>query len=528
MRKLIILFILLMLSFSCSMKTQPEARPAIGPKTIMVEFESYKTVYYVSDNKGSDDTGDGSQENPWESIQHALTGITDAAPGHRYAVIVSAGDYSRATFAMKPHVDLYGGFESLSWKRDIFKYPTELEGDEKRRVILGADDARLDGFVIKEGRIMGKGAGLFCDGVSPTITNSIFIENQTLSPSSWNPRFTHEIANDGAAIYCENGSSPVIENNLFIENSTENGRGAGIALHGRCGGRIANNVFQGNVTGLNDPMRSSDGGAVSIFDWSNPVIENNVFIENRALANNDAGGMFVALWSSPVIKNNIFVGNECTDDAGALFVGGQEHRYDAPLDPLPSKEDFFVSVVGNLFIGNSNPSRNSGAMRFTMEGRGEFVNNITAHNTGIYFQRSEVIIRDNMILDNYRLVETKEGLNPCTVMNNTIWGKLDIQTEAIITGNRMREAYVGNTVEEPRLANDWISVNADAAIYNPSAFITELLVAGGGLQPDALAGRVVKSGDRWSVIKANSRRSIVLWGDFSGQTAFTIYPTYRL
>ena len=512
----------------CSVKSVSHSLyQEVGPRTENIKLESYSKIVYVSQSSGSDKTGSGSKEAPWATIHHALDQIDEAVKDNRFALCVAAGKYSRKTLMMKKFVDLYGGFDPLSWKRDIFKYPTELKGDEKRRVIIGADDARLDGFVIKEGRIRGKGAGLFCYGVSPTVTNSIFKKNHTLSPASWNPRYTHEIANDGAAIYCENGSSPIIENNLFIENSTESGRGAGIAFHGRCGGRIANNVFQGNVTGLNDPMRSSDGGAVSIFDWSNPVIENNVLIENRALANNDAGGMFIALWSSPVIRNNIFVGNECTDDAGALFIGGQEHRYDAPLDPLPSKEDFFVSIVGNFFIGNSNPSGNSGAMRFTMEGRGEFVNNITAHNSGIYFQRSDVTIHDNVILDNFRLIETKEGLNPCTVTNNTIWGRLDIQTAAVLTGNRLKEAYEGNTIEEPGLVNDWISVMADAAIYNPSAFITELLVAGGGLQPDALAGRVVMSGDRWSVVKTNDRRRIVLWGDFSGQTAFTVYPAYR-
>ncbi|MDZ7765889.1 MAG: hypothetical protein U5K00_15985 [Melioribacteraceae bacterium] len=43
---------------------------------------------------------------------------------------------------------------------------------------------------------------------------------------------------------------------------------------------------------------------------------------------NDGGAVFIALWSSTAVKNNIFVDNECGDDAGALFVGGQEHRYD--------------------------------------------------------------------------------------------------------------------------------------------------------------------------------------------------------
>ena len=163
------------------------------------------------------------------------------------------------------------------------------------------------------------------------------MRNKTLGPGSWKPKVRHLITNDGGSVYFENGSSPIIANNLFADNRTENGRGAAIALHVNCNGRIINNVFLRNITGLDDPMRSSDGGAVSIFDRSDPVIENNVFLNNQALSENDAGGLFVALWSSPVIRKNIFVGNHCKDDAGALFVGGQEHRYDIPLDPLPSR-----------------------------------------------------------------------------------------------------------------------------------------------------------------------------------------------
>ena len=34
-------------------------------------------------------------------------------------------------------------------------------------------------------------------------------------------------------------------------------------------------IFQ-NLTGLNDPMRSSDGGAISVYDHSNPEILDNV------------------------------------------------------------------------------------------------------------------------------------------------------------------------------------------------------------------------------------------------------------
>ncbi len=171
-------------------------------------------------------------------------------------------------------------------------------------------------------------------------------------------------------------------------------------------------------------MRSSDGGAISIFDWCDARIENNIVLSNKALASNDAGGIFIALWSSAVVKGNLFIDNDAGDDAGGLFVGGQEHRYDSPLDPLPPKDKFFVDVKENIFLGNKNSSMNSGAMRFTMESRGIFQRNITAFNNGIYFQRSEVKVSENIILDDFLFVETKKGLKKGEISNNLIWAKI--------------------------------------------------------------------------------------------------------
>lgn len=512
----------------CSSTQQNSSTPNIGPKTVIVNLENYHQVIYISSKNGSDEKGNGSANQPWASISFALDQIQDAEPETRYAVFISSGDYAHTPIKMKLYVDLYGGFEPSKWERDIEKNRTILTGGEERRVIIGANHTRLDGFVISNGRIRGKGAGILCDGVSPTITNNIFVSNKTLAPIPWNPKFLHETANDGGAIYCENGASPIIENNLFTRNATENGRGAAIAFHNHCNGRIANNVFLTNTTGLNDPMRSSDGGAISIFDWSSPTIENNIILNNQALASNDAGGLFVALWSSPMIRKNIFVGNKCDDDAGALFVGGQEHRYDRPLDPLPGEEKFFVTIDSNIFIGNSNPSKNSGAMRFTMESRGVFSHNIVAHNSGIYFQRSEVTIEKNIVLDDFLLIETKAGLKPGVIRNNILWGNISIETEATVTDNYLKNPREGNFNSSPGFVNDWIELQAIAATYRPKQFLTSVLVSNCIFKNNELANRVVKAGDQWGVIKSNNKKDIEIWGNFSGEIHFSALPGYQL
>src|SRR5262245_7474574 len=151
------------------------------------------------------------------------------------------------------------------------------------------------------------------------------------------------------------------------------------------------NVIVQNVTGVNDAMRSSDGGGISIYDHSNPVVRENVIAANRTLNNNDAGGIFIALWSSPQIENNWILGNASSDDAGGLFIDGQKHHYGTPLDPIPPAGRFVVRLEGNTIMGNENPSHNSGASRITMQARAELRNNLIARNeAGLYLQSSAV------------------------------------------------------------------------------------------------------------------------------------------
>ncbi len=500
-----------------------------GPETTPVRQESFAGVYYVSQNRGQDVPDAGTRQRPWKSLAYAVSRVPTAEPPSRIAILVARGEYPVNALTLKENLALLGGFDDGFARRDIFRYRSILDGRGKDRLLIAAEGAQIDGFVIINGRIRGKGGAVFCNGVSCIITNNVFRNNTTLSPQPWNPQYRHEIANDGGAIYAQSGSAPVIENNLFVENFTEVGRGAAIALHGRCRGVIRGNVFLNNTTGLSDPKRSSDGGAVSVFDWSRPIIEENIFLGNRALNRNDAGGLFVALWSSPVIQRNIFVNNYCDDDGGALFVGGQEHRYDRPLDPLPASDDFFVTISRNLFIGNENPSKNSGAMRMTMETRGRFVNNITAMNTGIYFQRSEVEVVNNTILDDFLFVETKAGLRKGKIVNNIILGRFDLQVEAMVSKNLLPSPAAENNLSgEPLFIDDWLEIKAEKVTFDPTRAITEIYSSRATFSPDALVGRVVHAGGKWGVVETNTIRSIRIWGDLSGEVHFFVLPTYHL
>lgn len=505
--------------------------PVEAPLTIKVNASNYNNILYVARKTGNDTTGAGSRKEPYRSIKKAMENINNAAAQNRYAIFVSEGEYIvESTIPMKSFVDLFGGFSEKNWERDVREHKTILDGHLKTRILMGTDNARLDGFVITKGAIRGKGAGIYCDGVSPTISNNVFVNNHTFKPERWHPKFWHETANDGGAIYLANGASPQIEHNLFISNRTENGRGAGIAADNHCKPVIKDNVFFDNVAGSDDPMRSSDGGAISIFKWSQADVEHNIIQSNRALNHNDAGGVWIALWTSATVKNNIIVDNEADDDAGGIFVGGQEHRYDRPLDKMPSADSFFVDIENNTIIGNRNRSMNSGAIRFTMESRGLFKNNITAHNNGVYFQRSEAKILGNVILDNFLLVETKKYLGEYIVADNLFGADYDQQIAAKVTRNNMMHPPKGtdNYWKIPEFVDDGLTLKVASSNYFPQNYYTEMFLFNTSMRPNELANRVLKIGDRWSVVRSNSETSVTLWGNFAGEVSMTVLPTYRL
>ena len=508
-----------------------------GPQTTPVDLDAYTQVLHVSSTTGDDATATGTADSPYATITAALAAAsTTTSASSRSAILIAAGTYPTHNLTLPPNVDLYGGFNptSTDWftNRDIQAHPTILDAQDEDRVLTISGDAntkpRIDGLHIQNGRIRAPGGGILIDGTSPVLTNNVFTGNATLTPEGWAPKYLHETAHDGGAIYCRNGGAPEIRNNLIAENGTETGRGAGIAFDGECDGLIADNAIIANISGAADTMRSSDGGGISIFNRSSPEISGNVVLGNWALNNNDGGGIFVAYWSSAKVRDNVIVANLGGDDGGGLFVGGQEHRYDRPFDPMPAPEDFFVEVTGNRFFGNTNPSGNSSALRITMESRGRVDGNVAALNRGFYLQRSELEVTNNTILENTLLVETKEGLEPTLFSNNIVSGSLESDGTAIITASLIRDGSVGegNEAGLPEFLEDGRELQVRATSRSAASHQTQVIVAD-PLPAADLANRVVASHAGWGVVHSASGRRLTLWGNLSAARELRLLPTYR-
>lgn len=499
-----------------------------GVKTSDFDKAQFENIIFV--NMSSEvDLENGTKEAPYRSI---IKAVENARSGIQNAIIVAAGEYAEGTIHIKEGISIYGGFSINDWSRDIIKNKSILLGKDGERILVASDNSTIDGFVFSKAAYQGKGAAIYCEGTSPTITNNVFYGNIALGPSNWNPKFWHETANNGGAIYGINGASPLIESNIFFNNRTENGRGAAVAFDNKCEVIIRKNVFLNNVAGISDPMRSSDGGAISIFNWCKAEISDNIFLGNKALSKNDGGSIFIALWSSAVVKNNIIVNSESGDDAGAIFVGGQEHRYGgAELDPIPPKESFYVTIDNNQLFGNKNSSMNSGAIRFTMESRGEFTNNILAFNNGVYFQRSEVAVKNNLILDNFLFIETKEGLKQGIIENNVIWGDFQLETPVRVVGNKIRDGFLNgqnNSKEIPEIKNDSKNYPVISSTIGKDSPVTHIYIGENYLEKNELVNRVVRAGDSWGIIQSNSKNDLTIWGNLYGINNIQILPSFKL
>ena len=521
----------LLLFASIAVSSIQAAPPTPGPVTTAFAPENYARVLHVDPATGTDITGDGSIDNPVASIVAALEEAGAPNPDQRVAILVSQGVYTQPTFVLKPHVDLYGGFSRPGGERDLAAYRTVLDGQFARRIAFGADHARIDGFHFIRGRVRGKGAALLCDGTSPTVSNCVFQDNRTLIPENWEPLLIHETAHDGGAVMILNGARPVIEHNLFYLNATECGRGGALAVDRAAAPVIRNNVFADNRAGFDDPMRSSDGGAVSFFDWSNGVFSGNVVVSNEALTKNDAGGVFLALWSAPDVVDNVFVGNISGDDAGGLFIGGQEHRYDAPLDPYPDSDAFNVRVEGNVFMGNAQSGGNSGASRITMETRATLRNNIVAHNNGgLYLQRSEIVAENNTVWQDWRVIEDKKGLGESRFSGNILKDLMgEIDARATFTGNMVPPVVPGrgNMKVEDVFVDDTVTGAIESSSFDPLTLTTTLRLT----EPlptgkDFTARPINIDRGLWRVIKTAAEHEIVIWG--RPRVSTTGYKTFEI
>ena len=498
----------------------------LGPRTEPVDEKPYAKVLRAGPAGGADHA----------TIAAALAAITDASENKRYAVLVCAGEYKGETVTMKPFVDLFGGFDQKDFKtRDIDANRTILDGENIRRVVIGADNARLDGFVIRNGKLRGPGAAVLCDHSSPTISNNTIINNATQQPEAVHKEMYHQHGNDGGAIACINGSNATITGNIIANNTTEIGNGGGVAAANWSMPHITGNVIVNNRTGLTDgKSRSSNGAGISA---SNALLRpplrmtivNNVIANNYAGGNSDAGGVYCEYDSSPLIGANWILANFAEDDGSAVYI----MKLSQPL------------LVSNILAGHSR-----GALRLSKQGLADIENNLMfANGNAITSISAWMSLKNNTIVDNSSGVGHENSyapyIKPPLITGNIIYGNGGGQLSAPNTGedaprvtnNDIQGGYPagqGNFDTKPQFVDDGVKGQVVSLEYDPQRAATTLSAKGVSGSAGNLTGRVISAGAKWGVIKYAGDGKILVWGDLSPEQQkpqpqeFQIWPTYTL
>jgi hypothetical protein len=454
---------------------------------------------------------------------------------------------------MKEYVDLLGGFSKADWTRNLSEHRTLLKGSGEDRVLVGADNCRLDGFTITGGRTREFGAGLLCQNVAPEIANNRFVDNRTLKPDGWNPEnLLHQEGNGGGAIACL-GASPVIRKNLFLENKTGVGNGAGILCLSHSSPEIEGNLFARNITGVEDEQtRSSNGGGIGCGHFSSPLIEGNLFLENTAGGRGDAGGVYLEFSSSPQITGNLFVRNLSDDDGAAVYL----------------MKGASPQLSGNVFVGNGREGGGGGTLRLSKACSATLDGNLVMGNPqgGLVLVDANLNSRNNLIAHNgpygIRISEGALVSSNDTICDHEGKGiELDkgaaFPTNAILAGNREEQFYaqtgrieifnsliqgggifhgvagkktginvdIPDTVRgrqnldaDPGFVGSAVMAEARSVSYDQTSLTTRVEFSGETPLSDPAPGTPVRLGNNWGVVRDIERTSISLWGDLSGQS----------
>ena len=294
-------------------------------------------VIYVDASAGGANTGD-SWEDAYTDIQSALGSAVSSDE-----IWVAAGTYKptvgtdRAiSFMMRDGVSLYGGFtggETSLDQRNWVVNETILSGDigvqdnnsdNSYHVVVGANDASLDGFTVTEGNANGGssyslGGGMYNYHCTAIVTNCIFIGNSSGNKGGgiYNNRINSTVTNCtfknnnsvyGGGMLTDGGEIKIV--NCNFSNNSAGGYGGGVVGKECTLMEVTSCNFNGNTT-------NNIGGAMLVY-------YTNLRMANCTLSGNQAvfygGGIYDNRgWGTTELVNCTLSGNVAGNNGGGIY-----------------------------------------------------------------------------------------------------------------------------------------------------------------------------------------------------------------
>ena len=345
---------------------EPTANVTLSGHGVILVTEVWVDDDWVGSNPGDIVDGHVFGTDAFATIQDGIDIVM--LPG---TVHVTAGTYYES-ITLKESVQVLGAGANIT----IIDGSTARNGLPAYHVVVGTDNATLDGFTVTGGSANGTGnngigGGMYNWYSSPTVTNCTFLSNSAWdggggmvnwysSPTVTNCTFSSNYAGWGGGMY--NGeSSLTVTNCTFSSNSAGNG-GGGMYNHDYSLPTVTNCIFWSNSS-----TKGWGGGMHN--HKSSPTITNCTF------SSNSGGGMLD--WdSSPTITNCIFWDNgyEIDNDATSTPLvtycdikggySGATNIDDNPLFVDPPGDDYHLQS-GSLCIDKGT---NTGAPTEDIEG----------------------------------------------------------------------------------------------------------------------------------------------------------------
>jgi len=313
----------------------------------------------------------------YQTIQDAVN-----ASSNGDEIIVAPGTYTTKYWWM-PVVDI--------WNKDVWLHSSDgpettiIDGDTHARCIsitYGGSNTHIEGFTIQNGLSQtGNGAGINITSASPTISNCVFIDNETGSDGYFgaytsgggaiynstysNPSIigcvfrANQASGNGGAICNVNGSSPSIVNCQFESNIAEKGGaisnasssscslsgctfqqnlaafyGGAVYLLENCEVSISASNFEGNFSDLGGGGIYNQGGILTVASSS--------FNQNIALPGN-GGGIDLLGGGTATISNSEFTSNSAIS-GGGIFISS--------VSWLEMSFSMFCDNTGGDVVGN--------------------------------------------------------------------------------------------------------------------------------------------------------------------------------
>ena len=279
-----------------------------GPDQTTVQLQPWHVATY-----GSDMTGDGSEANPFATIQH---GIDVASNGD--TVLVHPGVYKENINFTGKNITV--GSLLVTTGDEDYILQTVIDGNRNDHVVTFASGeaatARLSGFTITNGYAHGTsspgyhGGGVFCLNANPTLTHLKVSGNEAAqhggglyfghcSPTIQDVIVTDNLAGSGGGGIRYSYGSVSLENVMVAHNSTR-GDGAGAGIH----------FYHADGTVRNALVADNSGGAKGgglFFDGCSPTFMNVTVVGNWTAGY--GGGLNVSYMSQPTLVNSIVWGN---------------------------------------------------------------------------------------------------------------------------------------------------------------------------------------------------------------------------